>query len=227
MKLDTDEFLSVYDEDRKQLSSSLSNYLDGFASDDNHPLRSLTENSYVGYAQGSLASKDICDIDVHSPPELFPVGDVIPAGDFKAVLLSRKPFKKIKINLGGHAFANHGLFGGVTKFGIIHVHFRCIEIEVENCKRVCERHNLINIADTRRQAVAKLLTHSNCTIENICDTCDWASFHGASSHKMAFYTKWLECEDMARNEYYHATEGTKPSEVLTKTLEQAVKQFDT
>ena len=30
-----------------------------------------------------------------------------------------------------------------TSFGMLHFHTRCLDIEVENCKRVLERHNYI------------------------------------------------------------------------------------
>jgi hypothetical protein len=62
---------------------------------------------------------------------------------FKAVfVLSKGP---ISINLGGHVVAKD-VTNGLTEFGIIHYHStsRCVEIAVENCKRVLERHEFIS-----------------------------------------------------------------------------------
>jgi hypothetical protein len=48
---------------------------------------------------------------------------------------------------------------------------KCVEIEVENCKRVLERHEFISLSDTDEEAKAKLVKMLGCPADNMCN-CD-------------------------------------------------------
>ena len=141
LKVDTDEFLAIHDNSTNTLTTSISDYLSGFAKNEMHPLR-LVDNSRVGYIQAAMPLEKVCQKDIYSTPDKFPLRPVgfIGEGTFKMVYESKRMAMGANaINLGGHATGlrnNHW-----TKFGIVHYHWRCVEIEVENCKRVLERHD--------------------------------------------------------------------------------------
>ena len=206
LKVDTDEFLTVHDDSTNTLTASLSDYLSGFAKNEKHPLR-LVDNSRVGYKQSSMPSKEVCKKDIYSTPEQFSLGPIEFVGNsyFKEVSESKQmAMGRTNINLGGHAHAvknNHW-----TKFGIVHYHYRCVEIEVENCKRVLERHNYISSSDTDQQAKHKLAKKFRCAPEDMCNTCDFKSNFN-SHHKASFYLKWLDCPERMKKEYYDGKYG--------------------
>ena len=53
LKVDTDEFLAIHDNSTNKLTTSISDYLSGFAKNEKHPLR-LVDNSKVGYIQEAM-----------------------------------------------------------------------------------------------------------------------------------------------------------------------------
>ena len=89
----------------------------------------------------------------------------------------------------------------LTKFGIVNYHWRCVGIEVENCKRVLERHDFISSSDTDQEAKVKLAKMFGCSSEDMCNTCGFKKGF-ASSHKAVFYLKWLDCPERTKKEYY-------------------------
>ena len=221
MKFDTDEFLVVYDENTQTLTTSVSDYLAKF--------KLASGDSRVGYVQNSIPSREVCSKDVHSTPEKFPlIGfDFIGKGEksrFKMVYDAKILLnKKRKINLGGHAF---GLKDGIwTNFGVVHFHSRCVEIEVENCKRVIERHEMIKPTDTDEQATAALASKFGCKTDDICNQCN---FKGGfpSWHKASFYLKWLNCREETEAVYYDidASKGQQNTD-LTEALETSHELF--
>ena len=109
-------------------------------------------------------------------------------------------------------------------FGIFHYHSRCVEIEVENCKRVLERHNYISATADKQEARSQLVKLCNAQSEqNFCEID--CNFGGASFHKVVFYTKWLDCEETMKNEYYNG-EGTGQVHAHVSTLiKQSVERF--
>lgn len=236
MKMDTDEFLVVYDDRTNSLTPDVPSFLSGFAKDPKHPLH-ITEDSRVGYIQGFMPSEEICKQNIYSTPDKFLLYNFSFVGDgpFKCVYNSRLPFKKKKektgriINLGGHG-AHLVPLGNWTKFGIIHYHFRCVEIEVENCKRVLERHDFIDplVTDTK-QALATLIKLLECpsTPEDFCNTCTHESAKPiASIHKAIMYGRWLSCPETFKKEYYPVGSKGILNADLVKTMEDSHKKFD-
>ena len=129
------------------------------------------------------------------------------------------------INLGGHATGlrnNHW-----TKFGIVHYHWRCVEIEVENCKRVLERHDFISSSDTDQEAKVKLATKFGCSSEDMCNTCGFkANFN--SVHKAVFYLQWLDCPKRTKKEYYDkddVSKGQQNSDVIN-AMQRSHERYD-
>jgi len=53
VKVDMDEFLAIHDNSTNKLTTSISDYLSGFAKNEKHPLR-LVDNSKVGYIQEAM-----------------------------------------------------------------------------------------------------------------------------------------------------------------------------
>jgi len=231
IKVDTDEFLAVFDEESNDFSTSIAEYLSGFANDSNHPL-CFEHNSRVGYIAQSEAQKSVCEVNIHSPPEKFPTLIAEADNVFKGVFNSKLPFEDININLGGHVGSNSR---GTTRFAVFHFHSRCVELEAQSAKQACERHNFISPEDSKDTAISKMLKHSKCSVNDICKTCDWDSFSGTSFHKMQFYTKWLACEELVREEYYGQTRtahvgkqlaASKVSVALASTMKRSFEKFD-
>lgn len=219
IKMDTDEFLMVFDNSTKALKPSVSDYLAGYAKDKHHPLR-LTKNARFGYIQKSVPSEEVCSEDIYAVPDKFPlnvvdflettrhnmdndskriVNDV--RQNWKGVWLSSKFFEQKQMNLGGHATDKS--YGAIfTDFGALHFHERCLEIEVENCKRAIERHGYISATDTNKEAKLKLVKLLNCAADNLCRG-DCAPPRGLMSwHKAAVYTNWLHCPEALKTMYY-------------------------
>lgn len=207
LKVDTDEFLLVYDEANMAASTSVSDYLADFAKDKNHPLR-LNTSSVVGYRQESVPSKEVCKEDIYTLPEKFPLDEVKIIGStrdkwYKAVYSSPTFFgDTAKVNLGGHAVEPHRAKYNIwTKFLMVHYHSRCIEIEIESAKRVLERHDLISPSDTDEAASAKLTQKMGCGGDQLCDNkCRPRGI--PSYHKAVFYVQWLHCPEKIEKDYY-------------------------
>jgi len=196
MKVDTDEFLAVHDESTNTLTTSISDYLSGFAKNQKHPLH-LAHNSRVGYIQRSMSLEEVCKKNIYSTPEKFPLDEVTSApGLFKMVYNSKlMATGATTIDLGGHTFGQ--LDRDVTRFGFLHYHKRCVEIEVENCRRVLERHDYISPSDTDQEAKVKLANMFDCGTSDMCNTCGFTNFFG-SFHKAIFYLRWLDCPEKTK-----------------------------
>ncbi len=213
IKMDTDEFLMVFDNSTKTLTTSIANYLAGYAKHEDHPLR-LKEHTRVGYMQKSVASEEVCSEDIYAVADEFPLGTLDFIGDtnkmfFKGVWMSSK-IHEMKferkgepvqgMNLGGHAFnVRRGIW---TDFGIVHYHYRCVEIEVENCKRVLERHGYISPTDTNDETKSKLVGMLNCTADELCGIGECKPEGFDSFHKAVMYVNWLHCPDAMKKMYY-------------------------
>jgi hypothetical protein len=223
MKVDTDEFLVVHNNITKTLSTSISEYLSGYSKDANHPLH-LHGDSRVGYVQESVPSEEVCDQDIYSTLEKFPLGPVISMADdrYKAVFVSRKG--RMKINLGGHIFEKTN---GWTEFAMIHYHWRCFEIEVENCKRVLERHEYISPSDTDTEAKAKLVKKLGCPADNMCNCDQGKEKSFASGHKAFFYARWLDCPETCKTEYYRRDiSNLEQNMELNNAMQKSYERFD-
>jgi len=225
IKMDTDEYLFVHDNRTNTLASTLiSDYLSGFANDENHPLR-LQGNARVQYVQGSVASEKVCKDDIHALPDKFPLGPIALAENwFKMVYDSKEvQMGRSRINLGGHAF---GDVPGLTKFGIMHYHYRCVEIEVESSKQVLERHAYISPSDTDDEAKVKLAAMFGCSTEDICHTCDFEQ-SWVSGHKVALYLKWLNCPEEIEKSYYgNGQIGSENNSDFVQALQSSIARFD-
>lgn len=239
IKMDTDEFLVVYDDRTNSLIPDVPSFLSGFANDPKHPLH-ISGDSRFGYLQHSIPSEEICKQNIYSTPDKFLLGDISFIGDgayayFKCVYNSRLPFRKKWnksnrriINLGGHA--HHVPLGNWTKFGIIHYHYRCVEIEVENCKRVLERHNFIDpVVTDAKQVLETLIKLLKCpsTPEDFCSTCTAESLSPfVSFHKALMYGRWLSCPNTFKKEYYPVGPKGMFNADLVKTMEDCHEKFD-
>lgn len=228
MKVDTDEFLGVYDNNTTTaLSVDVMEYLAGFATNNNHPLRRLQEkgHSRFGYAQPSIPSRHVCEGNIYATPDQFPLGEMVSVDafnpGFKAVYSSRHKFA---VNLGGHFFGEGFDSSLVTNFGIFHYHSRCVEIEVENCKRVLERHNFISATENKDEVRSQLVKLCNIQPEqNFCEI--GCKFRGVSNHKAAFYTKWIDCEESTRKGYYNEEMTGQTHQQLSDALTKSVERF--
>jgi len=202
LKVDTDEFLTVHDGNGNSdaTASGVLEYLSGFAQNETHPLRLLPGNARVGHEQKSIPSESVCEKDIHSTPDNFPLGEPQDDPHFKMVYDSRVHITKI--NLGGHNIEKSEV---TTQFNIIHYHSRCIEIELENTRRVLERHDFISPADSDEQVKVKLAKKFGCSTEDMCNTCPFERGF-VSNHKARFYLQWLDCKEQTKKEYY-AREG--------------------
>lgn len=75
LKLDTDKFLAIHDNSTNTLTTSISDYLSGFAKNEMHPL-CLVDNSRVGYIQAAMPLEEVCQKDIYSTPDKFPLRPV-------------------------------------------------------------------------------------------------------------------------------------------------------
>mmetsp|Transcript_25012 Transcript_25012/g.33303 ORF Transcript_25012/g.33303 Transcript_25012/m.33303 type:complete len:154 (-) Transcript_25012:178-639(-) len=137
------------------------------------------------------------------------LGAVVDLYYFKSVFDSRQNIKTI--NLGGHYFVDKEQ-AATTRFHIVHYHARCIEIEIENTKRVLERHDFISPSDSDEEAKAKLAKMFRCSTEDMCNTCPFKG-RFKSFHKVIIYLKYLDCEEQFENEFY----GQDGGEMFTNT----------
>ena len=239
MKMDTDEFLTVYDKNSKTLKPSLSEYMSDYVTNETHPLRLLNgTDARIAYVQSTFPSKKICDEDKYATPEKFPLSDVESVKfEYKGALgFSSKPFKDYKglwdssivfdgrrMNLGGHAI-------GVGKetwidLGIIHVHSRCYEIEIENILRVILSHGYIDAKDNDEQKMTKLVRLVNCNIDDVCNTCTMNRIKQiASFHKVAFYLQHLGCPEKTMNSFYNHSKAI-PNDDFVKTLQELEEKY--
>jgi len=226
MKVDTDEFLTVHDGNGKSdaTASRVIEYLSGFAQNETHPLRLLPGNARVGYVQGSIPSESVCEKDIHSTPDNFPLGKIQDIDWFKAVFDSRQRINLI--NLGGHNLGGpkQEKSEATTQFNIIHYHSRCIEIEVENSKRVLERHDFISPADSDEQVKVKLAKKFGCSTEDMCNTCPFERGF-VSNHKARFYLQWLDCKEQTKKNFY-AGKGNKFNMDLNDFLKESYERSD-
>ena len=213
----------------------VSDYLTSYAVNASHPLRSESMKR-IGYIHKSYAKKEICEVNPHASIEKFPLSPIVNAdAHFKLVFDGRqvgRPDGKMEsvINLGGHnAISGDPNSVEASKFGIIHYHFRCVEIEVENCRRVLERHNFIEPRDTDAKAKMKLLQLIGWENEARRDICDLSlsdvRINVASVHKVVAYLRWLYCPDRVKKEYYPVTNQTSSNEYLINTLNVAKKKY--
>ena len=232
IKMDTDEYLVVHDNRTNTLSStSISDYLSGFANDKNHPLR-LQGNSKVRYIQNSIPSEKVCQDDIHALPDKFPLRPIVLADtffiQFKMVYDSKEvQMGSSTINLGGHAVPEPPEW---TQFGIVHYHERCVEIEVESCKQVLERHEYISPSDTEDEAKVKLANKFKCSTEDMCHTCSFEPLFD-SFHKAFFYLKWLDCREETEKEYYGGERNNGQIEGennldFVKALQSSIARFE-
>ena len=227
LKVDTDEFLVIHDNTTNTLTTSFSDYLSGFARNENHPLR-LVDNSRVGYLQLAMPSEKVCEKDIHSTPDKFPLTPVHFLGthDYKMVYESKgMVMGAYDINLGGHASKLHN--DHWTKFGIVHYHSRCVEIEVEICKRVLERHDYISSENTDQETKVKLAKKIDCSTEDMCNTCPFdVQFN--SFHKAVFYLRWLDCPERTRKEYYEKGDVSKrqQNDDVINAMQRSHERFD-
>ena len=230
IKVDTDEFLTVYDEEGQTLTAGITEYLSGYASNPNHPLRKNFGHR-IGYSQGSIPSEEVCAQDAYSRIGKFPLSEIrtLPPDDkFKNVFPSETIYLGkggITINLGGHVIQPE-YQQGTARFGIIHFHFRCLEIEIENCKRVLERHHYIEPSQTDETVKKKLLKKLGWKAkDDFCNIAPKRRNSFASVHKAEFYLKWLTCPEKIKSNYYSRDASQKLfNSHLHSTLEASIEE---
>ena len=100
--------------------------------------------------------------------------------------------------------------------------------EVENCKRVLERHIYILPTDTDVEAKTKLMNKLgwNDAKDDICDLNKSYNVF-ASFHKAVFYVKWLHCPERMRKDYYPVKGDNviAGSQVIKTTLSNAYQKY--
>lgn len=123
------KYQSISDEESRNEWTNVADYLKSFAIDSTHELRQEASKR-IGYAQSSFPDRKVCDLGQYSRIDNFPIGPIEPARlGYKQLFDARKigfGKEKLGINLGGHVA--HPEATEMTRFGIIHYHFRCIEI---------------------------------------------------------------------------------------------------
>ena len=228
IKMDTDEFLMIYDEGTKSLKPNISEYLSGYAKDESHQLR-LKQHTRFGYVQKSLPSTAICQNDIHTEAEKFPVGGVEFLGNtrkafWKGLWSSSRFFEIEEFSLGGHAI---GVAPDIwTDMGALHFHDRCVEIELENSKRALVRHEYMSEDDTKEEAIAKLTDVLNCPKEGLCDEGYECKVKGVESfHKVQLYLSWLACTDQFIAQYNRHDGKGAPHPDLLETSRIAHEKY--
>jgi hypothetical protein len=250
IKMDTDEYLAVYDEESNTLKSSLAKqYLKQLMTNVTKPEDQTMCTRFVQYTS---PSKDICDNDADAAPYLFPLKEMQVLPWFKAVIDTRH-IDKYRINLGGHSHSHLGFDDDCVdkgSFSIIHAHSRCYEIEQENNKRVLIRHNYIEETDSKNVMIEKLKKLTKCHWTTGCDddinVClDISiSFRGqtasllpdecacvgkcniASCHKIDPYVNHLLCPERTKESYYNVPSSTlSRNDNFAMTMQSAVARF--
>jgi len=206
LKVDTDEFLQVYNNEEGALSTSLvHDYLKGFATNSAHALRRTGGNYgnfHVGYAQGSFPSREVCaNGTVDASVTAFPLRQVQEligaAAVYKTVYNSNRVFET-GINLGGHNQAREK--GVQSDVGVFHFHTRCFHHEVENTKKAVTSHNYISATDSNEEALTKMIDLLGGSKEDLCNGGEFSSF--PSSHKVIFYAKALLCPIQTEEQFW-------------------------
>ncbi|CAJ1934919.1 unnamed protein product [Cylindrotheca closterium] len=205
MKMDTDEFLAVYDDGSNSLKTSVSDYLFNFTVHGND----MAGQARVGYLQASLPSKEICQEDINSSPESFPLGPIRFAGDgiYKAVYKSGYLENgTLSINLGGHVSTSNLI--GYTKLAIFHFHLRYYETEIMNSMQAVEQHGYIDRNQSEEKQFQQLARLLNCAVENFCDLCGLRTCV-PSCHKVLAVARFYACPDDAKT-YYNLDKSNLP-----------------
>jgi len=204
LKVDTDEFLQVYNKEERTLSTSLvHDYLKGFATNSTHVLRRSGGNFHVGYTQASSPSREVCANSTDPSVTAFPLRAIRElvgaAGGYKTVYNSNRIFET-GINLGGH---NREREKGVqSDVGVFHFHSRCFHHEVENTKKAITSHNFISATDTNQEALRKIINLLG--VDDFCNVEPSAAIAATipSSHKVIFYAKFLQCPKQMEEQFY-------------------------
>ena len=226
LKVDSDEFLMIYDERNKTLSTSVSEYLADFATNENHPLR-LKQHSTVGYVQESVPSVEICEEDIYAGPEKFPLGELKRTKKWWKAVTASNLFivESAEVNLGGHAGDNNV---GFTNFAIAHFHSRCVEIEIENCKRVIESHGYIAPLEKDEVIIDKLFNLLSCRSREFpCLQAErFCRKNVLSYHKGFEVLNFLRCPDKYTQEYYGNKNQIGFNRGFHNLLEISEQKFD-
>lgn len=225
IKMDTDEYLAVYDEQSRTLKSSLAKqYLRQLMTNVSKP---VDPKMCTRFLQWTSPSKDLCNNDADAAPYLFPLKEIEVLPGFKAVFDSRY-IDKYRVNLGGHAPSFLGFDDDCVNqgsFSIIHAHSRCYEIEQENNKRVLIRHNYIKETDSKDTVIEKLKKLIKCDWIDQC-TCVRLDCRRSSCHKIDPYLNHLLCPERTKESYYNVTHLTlSRNENFAITMQSAVTRF--
>jgi len=193
IKVDTDEFLQVYDKETKSLKSShMSQYLKELSI-------SSSESTYLGYVQSSYPSRVACSkvVEDSSVSTIdFPLDEVREAVTMYKKIYNSNTIFETGINLGGHY--NGNATTSRPLLGLIHYHSRCIQNEIENTKKACISHKFLDAADSDKEAIKKL-----SDLLGKSDMCGEGEYnHFNSFHKAIFYGQHLQCPDETEEIYY-------------------------
>lgn len=206
IKMDTDEFVSVRKPDRACSSSrantsgtctdcslspyNVQQYVDTLAIDG--------QMMKIGYAAGSLPHRN-CTTDIGG----MSLGLPGPT-NFKSVFDS-KTFRFC--DLGGH----NGRSGHPrrakrnTDLGIIHLHSRCLEQEVDMCRKVLVSHGYVRETDSPGESIKKLQRLFGSS-QSRCQPVNRMRCARASCHKAWMYAEYKACPAETAKRYY-ASEG--------------------
>lgn len=225
LKMDTDEFLVINDEGESELTTNFEDYLSDFSDNQHHDLRMIS-NKYVSYLQSSQPTSQICAEDIYATPDRFPLQPfTLASKNFKSVYDSKKIFSHLaNINLGGHNIDSNV----PTKLSVVHFHGRCIEIEIENSRRVMERHNVINASMSDDQTLAILKDSLKCPKEDLCE-CESADVVGYNSfHKALFLMKFYTCPEKMKEQYYEGetSENNSKNPHVIEAMQKSIDMFD-
>jgi len=236
IKMDADEYLTLHTGEEGCRSSGkdanntdctlspfgLEEYLQNM---DN--LGSIADGSRlkIGYVSSTVPDRQLCEAGQGDDIGHYPMGAVAPT-DFKTVYDSRT---LEKIDLGGHRGYFLGPFntgniraGHSTPLSIIHAHGRCLQHEIDNCRKACISHGYINESDESEAARQKLITY----MKKASDVCSGAQFPVSSGHKVSFYLQYLSgCPATTPDGFYIGT-GIKRNLDFGSYLDAAMLKYN-
>lgn len=207
VKFDVDEFLVTHKEDAtcqhgpnvvvanfSSVDCSLSPY---GVPDKVQGLRHISngERLKFGFRSESIPNLAVCSNQgAKSSVGAFPLGPAEAIDVFKAISDSRT---LTGVDLGGHKnyfaapFGVSKQVGNRTDLGVLHFHSRCLDVEVENCRKAVVSHNFIEESDSEETAKEKLLEQHGLLNRSDVEVCNITKLDGYSGHKVLFYLQYL------------------------------------
>ena len=128
---------------------------------------------------------------------------------------------------GGESLPPFGLNARSCDLAIIHVHNRCIDLEVKNSRQAVVRHKYIAEDDSEKEAISKI-NALDYNYMNVCNkTSSWTDPPPILSwHKVLFYASFLQCPNETTANFYANVSG-RLNTLFAKFIHQAFTMYDT